>query len=481
MDARLRSHSANDPPSEPVSILETAAAEEEPGGWHGSGPDPSPSGAVNNGCNDPVVVDARGYQCTGAHLLQRDGSSGTIVLDAVTLSASNPTSTWTGSGPDWDGSGAEGPYPGSATVNLNVQLIAASLQAHSTIDTSAPGNPWDPTHPRFFSGTNCSATGVAVATSGYVSHAELLVGGTDVKDYYDTSFVGPIQQGATTGTNQPSVPLTVHFDSTYFADGGNIPIQMLVTDTAGNKYDANVKANAYNKGYVGYEPTRTSYGQAIAANVDQVLAQSNIKNNDSTTSDTRDAVLAAVTTNTDFFTYNYGQHYPDSNNHLFFEPPAGVGNSNGVLYGSQSLDPTSTAQNPRNDIAEAVAAKGVNPHPYNFIYLDICNGGYNSEFADGFGVSASGNTDRAFLGWNGWVEDSEVNQNWTALLYAYLQSGQTLSAALMNADQIVGGPPQDNNTNSPNHGLACPHPVFGDSAMTLHGTVYQGAAGSWYR
>ena len=377
--------------------------------------------------------------------------------------------------------------PGGNTVvpttylSYAVQIIQATLQAHSTVDTSAPGNPWDPANPRFFSGTNCSATGVAVAISGYVSHAQLLVGGTAVKDYYDTNSAGHPVAGpnVSLGTSQTSASLSVSFDSTHFADASPIDIKLVVTDTGGNTYDGKISGNAYNKGYVGYEPTRTTSGKDTASNVDQVFAQSNIKNNDSTTSDTRDAVLAAVTANTDFFTYSYGQHYPDTSNHLFFEPPAGVGNSNGVLYGSQSFDPTSTAQNPRNDIAEAVAAKGVNPPPYNFVYLDICNGGYDTEFSNGFGITAS-STDRAFLGWNGWVDDSGYNQNWTTYFYGYLHSGETLNQAIMDADMATPRP-VDNNQNDASYHLKCSYLISGDGAMTLHGTVYQGVVGSWFK
>ena len=180
-----------------------------------------------------------------------------------------------------------------------------------------------------------------------------------------------------------------------------------------------------------------------------------------------------------FFTYSNGQHYPDTSNHISFEAPAGVGNTNDVLYPRQSFDPSSTANTPRDDVFEAITKKGVNPPPYNFVFLDVCNSAYNTEFADGFGIPTSGNTDRALLGWNGWVEDSDVNNQWTKLLYGYLQSGQTLSLALVNADKIVGGPPQDNNPNSPNHNLPCPHPVQGDAGMTLHNAVYQGK--NWFR
>jgi len=461
-------------PSPTLDVLETSSATSH----IGTASSVTATPVVSDGLNDtpmPLTTNFSGMQSSGNHVRQFDIAPGqtTVTLPQCSLNASL---SWTPANGNV--------YTPSITVNYGIQIIPLILQAHSTVDTSAPGDPWNPAHPRFFSGTNCSATGTALAVSGYVSEAHLDVGGTDVKDYYDKNFVGPVQSGSTIGTNQTSASLTVYFDSTHFADASNIPIQMLVTDTIGNKYDANAKANAYNKGYVGYEITTNTfgqYGQPTASNVDKFLAASNTKNNDSTTSDTRDAVLAAVTANTDFFTYSYGLHYPDANNHIYFEPPAGVGNSNGVLYGNQSFDPSSTAQNPRNDIAEAVAAKGVNPPPYNFVYLDICNGGYDSEFANGFGLSESGTTDRAFFGWNGWVDDSGFNQNWTTYLYSFLQGGETLNKAIMDADMSPNGRPVDNNMNDASYHSKCPYLLGGDGAMTLHGTVYQGVTGSWFK
>ncbi len=425
-------------------------------------------------------TDASPPPLTKYYLVQAPIDSGTGI--ATTGFSGTAQMTVNNTLPYSDAPAGRGSYTHQTVVNANALVTAtavptsASLQAHSTVDTSAPGNPWDPTHPRFFSGTNCSANGTAVAASGYILHAELLVGGTDVKDYYDTSFYGPFAQGVATGTNQNSTLLTVHFDSTHFADASNVPVQLTVTDTNSNTYNIMVQASTYNEGYVGYEPTTVS-GQSNAQVVAAAMSACQTGDNNSSTTDNRDAVLSAVKFNTDFFTCSHGNETPDASNHIYFEPPAGVGNSNGVLYGNQSFDPSSTAQNPRNDVAEAVASKSVNPPPYNFVYLDVCNGGLNIDFANGFGISAS-STDQAFIGWAGVVADNSVNLQWTGRLYNALASGETLQASIATADTAdpTHNVPLDLNTNSP-----CPRPVTGDLNMTLHGTVYQGTTGSWFK
>lgn len=438
----------------------------------------NPKPICDNGLNDPSVLDStnNATQCyatsQGAHLVQKPYSS-PLVLPTRTLSA----------GFTCDSAHSDA---GSGSVGMTYSVVTsdATLGGHSTVDTSAPGNPWDPTHPRFFSGTNCHADAYAYALSlnSFVKRVQLMVSGTLTKEYDDVASL-PTNKDPnviySSGTSQPSVGLTTYFDSSHFADALPIPVQMIVTDTGGNKYDSQIKASAYNEAYVGYEASVSTYGQPTAGVVDSAMGSCNIGQNDSSPTDTRDAVLAAVKFNTVFFTYSHGQDAPDAANHVYFEAPAGVGNSNGLIYPNKGDDPSSTTQTPRDDVAEAVTKKGVNPPPYNFVYLDICNGALNTEFADGFGVSATGNTDRALLGWGGLVEDSAVNQQWTQLLYSYLQSGQTLTQALANADKIPGGPPQEENPNSPNYKLPCSHPVKGDGAMTLHSVVYQGT--KWFR
>jgi hypothetical protein len=310
----------------------------------------------------------------------------------------------------------------------------------------------------------------------YVKQAGLYIGGTLVKSYYDTSVFGPYPVGTTLGTDQGSVPLSVVFDSTHFADGSAIAGQMTVTDSGGFTYTIPLQANAYNKGYVGYEPTTIS-GQSNAGVAAATMIACQIADNNSNITDNRDIVLSAVTFNTDFFTCNHGNETPNANNHIYFEPPAGVGNLNGIIFGNQSVDPSSTQASPRDDVAEAVAKKNVTIPPYNFIYMDLCNGALNPEFSNGFGI-LMGSTDRAFLGWSGVVADNNANLQWTGRLYVALASGSTLKASIAAADTTdpTSGVPIDVNTHSP-----CLRPVTGDLNMTLHGTVYQGTTGSWFK
>ena len=203
-----------------------------------------------------------------------------------------------------------------------------------------------------------------------------------------------------------------------------------------------------------------------------------IGDNNSKTTDTRDAVLSAVTYNTDFFTCNHGNDKPDANSHTYFEAPAGVGNINDVLYGNQSFDPSSTPQQKRDDIAEAVAKKNVYPPPYNFVYLDVCNDAATSDFVKGFGIPTSGSSDRALIGWAGEVSDNSVNALWTNRLYGALAGGLTLQASVLAADTSdpMNNVPLDVNTKLP-----CSRPILGDPSMTLHGTVYQGPTGNWFK
>lgn len=94
-----------DPPPDKdhkVHIIESGRA------WQqslGSGPG---TGTADDGLGDSAASDG-GHTSQGVHLIQRDGSSGTITLDPVTLKAINPVSTWQSGYP---GGGSGGGYPG---------------------------------------------------------------------------------------------------------------------------------------------------------------------------------------------------------------------------------------------------------------------------------------------------------------------------------------------------------------------------------
>lgn len=71
-----------------------------------------------------------------------------------------------------------------------IARVPPLLQGHSTMDANGINNshPWDPNHPLFFSGTNCSISGTAMAyktqpgiypaRGTFVMQASLSIGGT---------------------------------------------------------------------------------------------------------------------------------------------------------------------------------------------------------------------------------------------------------------------------------------------------------------
>lgn len=97
----------SDPPPSKVHLREAGYAWEA-SLWGGPGSAPSGAGTADDGLGDPVNASGTSQ---GIHLIQRDGSSGTITLDPVTLKAINPVSTWQlQSG--YPGGGSGGGYPG---------------------------------------------------------------------------------------------------------------------------------------------------------------------------------------------------------------------------------------------------------------------------------------------------------------------------------------------------------------------------------
>ena len=384
-------------PPPTVNVLETANASAQQWILQATGV----STSASDGFGDPVTnptAPVYGASSSGKHLYQATVSSGqtSVTLPTRSLSAylSYQTAVAT-SGPSVGGS-------------YTVQVFSATLQAHSTVDTSAPGNPWDPTHPRFFSGTNCSAIASAPATSGYVSHAQLLVGGTDVKDYYDTSYANHPAAGpfVTLGTNQTSALLSVNFDSTHFADASSVPIKMLITDTAGNNYDASVAANAYNKAYSlgNYQPSGGSlvYGQVAAANASSAFSGMNCPGSPTTT-DGKTTILANLHTYTVFYIWTHGLDLPSVFGDCFAFPNSPDAN---YLYARASDDLTGAT-----GVTQAVASKSVSVPPYNFAFCDACLTAQNNLMAGAFGVT-TGSTDLAYLGYTTESDDSQYNAGW---------------------------------------------------------------------
>lgn len=369
------------------------------------------------------------------------------------------------------------------SVSAFVRSTTATLQAHSTVDTAN----WDPAHPRFFSGTNCSASATTPAISGYVSHAQLLVGGTDVKDYYDTTFPNHPAAGSNValGTSQTSASLTVYFDSTHFTDGSSVPIQMIVNDSNGNTYNGNISGPTYNKGYDGggsgngnnnqtndgAQAASFVHGQYLSANITPTLGPS----------DSKPATLSIIPSFCDFFTYAHGLDDTSGSERIWFGATDNIVDNFGNdyhIYGSHNSAP---AQPPQNGVAEAVANKSLNQPPYNFVFLDTCNSAFEYDLCSGFGILPNPGVgdDQAFLGWQTSVEDSLLNAAWSDYIYQDLQNGQTLDYAIHDANQYYLSTLLHQSTN-PLSGPAQPQRL-GDGSLTLHGTVYQGQLHQWFK
>ena len=367
------------------------------------------------------------------------------------------------------------------TVQYSATVLSPYLQAHSTVDTAS----WDAAHPRFFSGTNCSVSGTALAYSTppsggsypsggiYVKQATLSLGGTVVKSYYDGSVVGPYPLGAIIGTNQASVPLSVIFDSTHFADNSAIVAQLIVTDSGGFTYTVPFQANAFNRAYVLGNDTQDvgslSQGRIRAQNA---AAQFNICNQPRSgyptvpyMKDNRATILSDLPLTTDFYIYTHGAAVPS----IFGDCWAFPDNPNNAIAATDaSFGPTT--------VTMAIANKTVSQPPYNFVDIDGCDTAANGVMAQAFGIISS-SVDLSYLSYQTEAADSQHNTDWTKQVLTNLSSGDTIIDAMAQADSLLGKPQyQDDQAHMQ---IAVPH-VWGDNATKLHG-VYGVAGTQWFK
>jgi hypothetical protein len=371
-----------------------------------------------------------------------------------------------------------------ASGGASIPPVSVSFGAHSTVDTSAPGNPWDPAHPRFFSGTNCSASATAPAISGYVSHAQLQVGGTDVKDYYDTSDAGHPAAGPNVilGTNQTSASLSVHFDSTYFPNGSPIPIQLTVTDTNGKTYNGQISGPACNNllALANQTSSWVDYNASPPVNVAEeamdgttpiagVVQQSGPNN------------IAGVGKDSDhkadIITDIAGNSWT-----AFFAATHSEQGELGDCYSTPTSDLATTYLFDA-DIQGAIAIRTTALYPpYLFAHIHGCNGGGSSALANDFGIASASSDDRACVAYDATIVVNQQNTNFALLMWQLLLSGEKVSDAVKDAlatykVQVW----QDFNIPPDNQHVTIPK-IYGDSTMTLHNKVYSWVSGpTWYR
>ena len=205
---------------------------------------------------------------------------------------------------------------------LRVQFASPVLQGYSTHIAPAltqveqiPLATWDPTAPRYFSGTGCEARGTAVPLTGYVSHAQLCINDTVVEEYWDTAAAGkpsplPTDGSVVTGTSQASATVKALFDSTHFAYASTITIKMKVTDSNGGYYEATVVGPAYNKALVLSNNTLGSWWNGISFDdLYEKVAQTASSINDSITANKYyhvSDIETALPLNTVFYINSHG-------------------------------------------------------------------------------------------------------------------------------------------------------------------------------
>ena len=241
--------------------------------------------------------------------------------------------------------------------------------------------------------------------------------------------------------------LGVTFDSTHFADGGAVPIQLIVNDSGGSRYDVSISANAYNKIYI-MGDSQFVNGASSEGDVLGIFSSGNMTPLPTTT-DEKAAILSKIPTYTAFHTYTHGD-------------PGEIGDC--------VATPGATAHYLQSsDITTAVASKSISKPPYNFVLLCACQCSGDATLATSFGISDS-SVDTAFLGFITNVDNSNVTQGWAKTIWSDLKAGQKLSDALADAR---------NKYVPMNVGSPANIKYYGDTNTTLAGTVYGGTPGQW--
>lgn len=403
---------------------------------------------VNDSCADDTTTTLpSGSSQQGSHLrfisIQSSNGVWAAALPTRNFSAAG---TMTGRNPNTFRAGLH------VGVDYRAMVFNARLGGHSTVDTSAPGNPWDPTKPRFFSGTNCSATCTAVAMSNYVKQAQLMItdtSGTDVvvQQYLDASIApNPLPANTISGTNKASAYLNDTFDSTHFSDGSSVTIKIKVTDSSGSTYDSKISGPVYNKAYVLANPYLTTPFAQVASTASQSMNHTVNNNNKGSITDTKPTILGQIPTYTAFYIDTHG----------------GTGDFLDCTYVYPDLDLNNVHRVFAADVATAVANKPISQPPYNLAFVDGCLAGGDNSLANAFCPPRPG-SDQVYLSWPTEVSGDSHNADWSAAFWTGLSTGLTVTAARDYADRTVGKPDINEGDG------AAQFQMIGDTAAKLHG------------
>ena len=308
-----------------------------------------------------------------------------------------------------------------------------------------------------------------MALSGNVSQAQLCIGSngddTVVNEYHDMSAVG--------GTGAASVALNAMFDSTHFKDRAKIKLTLKVSDTNGGHYEVEVTGSTKNRAYVlankERDPQQTQATYAVKAF--HGMNYSNL----GASQDHKPVVLQKLPLNTAFFTISHGNkgdftdsyYAPDPQ----YEPDVSV-EWQTIAQALSVEDSSSANYNP-------------NLAPYNFVYLDTCEGaGYTSSpvsysLANAFGIY-QGSVDRAWLGWHNEVFNNSYSfQTWNERLWNSFVKGDTILVSVLRSCAL--GEPQGELV----HGVKISDDVrpviIGDGRTKLHGVYLGKDANQWYK
>ena len=242
----------------------------------------------------------------------------------------------------------------------------------------------------------------------------------------------------------------VYFDTTHLlSDGSTGDLNIKLVPSAGNTYFSNTMEGktVYNKGYVLGGNSSTIYGAGSATNVNFAcgMMKHSTRFNSTEHKPTIETYLPAYTV---FYIYTHGgwDVSPYSGETMFRDCDSVKG------------EDVSAHCLPSSTVANAVSGKGGSIPYYNIVHIDACDSAgdgstVHTDMAGAFGIS-SGATDRAYLGFNGNVNDNLAHANWTYTVWTNLRNGQTIGTAVTNA----------NNSYNPG-GTA--H-IIGDSSSTLH-------------
>ena len=479
------------PPPKTMFILETSWASGV-GGYDGWG---NGTATAVDAFGDPALWFpgdiSPGMQSTGVRMVRVDSSSGTIMRSGhIRAMAATPALS-------------NGVPQGESLVggSFDWYAVSASLSAWST--ACAPdvcqGHPnpavflepthpdWNPSAPRYFSGTGCEVEGTAVPANGYLTHAQLCIadaiGDHVVQEYWDTNASGkpypiPPDGSVTVGADNATANLKGLFDSTHFKDSTMIVLKLKVWDSNGGYYVGKIRGPACNKALIlqNTEPQQSIF----SASTNTVAIESATMNygSPSISAWTVPQIQNGLAPQTMAYISTHGFEggfcscdYNPALSYLFI---SGFDLFGTTAAANQEVS-NEIAANPGwwnllhpYSVQAGVDAKTLSQPSYNFVMLNSCstvqNG--NTDLATGFQIPLSSGTDRALIGNPVSNEIDSDNDLWLSRFWDLVSIGFTVREAVLLADvkgqlisqEVLGVP------------LSRFEPVIqGDMATTLHG------------